>query len=29
MTYTRVLNALTTIRSTVDDIHSIWLLDQE
>jgi len=29
MTYTRVFNALTTIRSTVDDIHSIWLHDQE
>jgi len=29
MTYTRVLNALKTIRYTVDDIHSIWLLDQE
>ena len=28
MTYTRVLNALKTIRYTVDDIHSIWLLDQ-
>ena len=29
MTYTRVLNALKTIRYTVDDIHSIWLQDQE
>ncbi len=29
MTYTRVLNALKTIRYTVDDIHSIWLLEQE
>jgi len=29
MTYTRVLNALKTIRYTVDDIHSIWLPDQE
>ena len=29
MTYTRVLNALKTIRYTVDDIHSIWLHDQE
>ena len=29
MTYTRVLNALKIIRYTVDDIHSIWLPDQE
>jgi len=29
MTYTRVLNALKTIRYTVDDVHSIWLPDQE
>ena len=29
MTYTRVLNALKTIRYTVEDIHSIWLLGQE
>ena len=29
MTYTRVLKALKTIRYTVDDIHSIWLLEQE
>jgi len=29
MTYTRLLNALKTIRYTVDDIHSIWLLDSE
>jgi len=29
MTYTRVLNALKTIRYTVDDIHSVWLHDQE
>ncbi len=29
MTYTRVLNALITIRYTVDDIHGIWMLDQE
>jgi signal transduction protein with GAF and PtsI domain len=29
MTYTRVLNALKTIRYTVDDIHSIWLPDRE
>jgi hypothetical protein len=29
MTYTRVLNALKTIRYTVDDIHGIWMLDSE
>jgi GAF domain-containing protein len=29
MTYTRVLKALKTIRYTVNDIHSIWLLEQE
>ena len=29
MTYTRVLNALKTIRFTVDDIHSIWLPGEE
>ncbi len=29
MTYTRVLKALKTIKYTVDDIHSIWLLEQE
>jgi len=29
MTYTRVLKALRTIRYTVNDIHSIWLLEQE
>ena len=29
MTYTRVLKALKTIRYTVDDIHGIWMLDQE
>jgi signal transduction protein with GAF and PtsI domain len=29
MTYTRVIKALRTIRYTVDDIHSIWLLEQE
>ena len=29
MTYTRALNALKTIRYTVNDIHSIWLNDQE
>jgi len=29
MTYTRVLNALQTIKYTVDDIHGIWLLDQD
>jgi signal transduction protein with GAF and PtsI domain len=29
MTYTRVLNALKTIRYTVDDIHGIWMLDRE
>ena len=28
MTYTRVLKALKTIRYTVDDIHSIWLLEE-
>lgn len=28
MTYTRVLKALKTIRYTVNDIHSIWLLEQ-
>ena len=29
LTYTRVLNALKTIRYTVDDIHGIWMLDQD
>jgi GAF domain-containing protein len=29
MTYTRVLTALKTIRYTVNDIHRIWLLEQE
>ena len=29
MTYTRVLTALKTIRYTVDDIHSVWLLGEE
>ena len=29
MTYTRVIKALKTIRYTVDDVHGIWLLDQE
>jgi len=29
MTYTRVLKALKTIRYTINDIHSIWLLEQE
>jgi signal transduction protein with GAF and PtsI domain len=29
MTYTRVLKALKIIRYTVDDIHGIWMLDQE
>jgi signal transduction protein with GAF and PtsI domain len=29
MTYTRVLKALKIIRYTVDDIHSVWLLEQE
>jgi GAF domain-containing protein len=29
MTYTRVLKALKTIRYTVNDIHSIWLLEEE
>ena len=29
MTYTRVLKAIRTIRYTVEDIHDIWLLDQE
>ena len=29
MTYTRLLNALKTIRYTVDDIHSIWLIEPE
>ena len=29
MTYTRVLKALKTIRYTVNDIHGIWLLEQE
>ena len=29
MTYTRVLKALKTIRYTINDIHSIWLLEEE
>ena len=29
MTYTRVLKALKTIRYTVDDIHGVWMLEQE
>ena len=29
MTYTRVLKALKTIRYTVDDIHGVWMLDEE
>ena len=29
MTYTRLLNAIKTIRYTVDDIHSIWLIEPE
>jgi GAF domain-containing protein len=29
MTYTRVLKALKTVRYAVNDIHSIWLLEQE
>ena len=29
MTYTRVLQALKSIRYTVNDIHRIWLLEQE
>ena len=29
MTYTRVVNSLKTIRYTVDDVHGIWLLDEE
>ncbi len=29
MTYTRLLQALKTIRYTVNDIHRIWLLEEE
>jgi signal transduction protein with GAF and PtsI domain len=29
MTYTRVLQALRTIKYTIDDIHGLWLLETE
>jgi signal transduction protein with GAF and PtsI domain len=29
MTYTRVLKALRTIKYTVEDIHSVWMLEKE